>query len=78
MKILTNKGTEYETVFDLEELGEDSYSLLAPYGVESDEIDWPTDAQCSEVAGVTLRFFDAGDHPNRAEAILRVIRDEGE
>ena len=73
MKISPNQGTEFETQFDLEELGEWSWSLRAPEGVEADEVDWPTAEQCSAAAGVALDFFDAGDDPTRAEAILRVV-----
>jgi len=73
MKLFTNEGTEFQTEFELEKLGEDRWSLLAPEDVEADEVDWPTAAQCSAAAGVTLAFFDAGDHPTRSEAILRVV-----
>jgi hypothetical protein len=66
-------GTEHETVFNLVALSEDRYSLLAPEGAAAEEVDWPTDEQCSAVAGVQLEVIDAGDHPKRAEAILRVV-----
>lgn len=72
-KITTRPGTEYETIFDLVQLGEDRYSLLAPDGVDGEEVTWPTDEQCSSAAGVRLEFLDAGDHPGRCEAILRVV-----
>ena len=73
MKVFTNQGTEFQTEFDLEDVGEKRWSLLAPENVDAEQIDWPTPEQCSTAAGVALDYFDAGDHPNRAEAILREI-----
>ena len=74
-QVIVNEGTEFESVFDLIELSEESWSLLAPEGVDGDEIDWPTDEQCSEAAGVTLQMHDAGDHPTRCEAIMSVVNE---
>jgi hypothetical protein len=51
------------------------WSLTGPYGADADELEWPTDEQCSEAAGVRLETFDAGDDPHRPEAIMRVIAD---
>ena len=76
MKITMNKGTEFETEFDLVELSEgESWSLSGPEGSDAEELDWPSDEECSRVAGVRLEMFDAGDHPTCPEAILHVVRD---
>ena len=75
MKIFTNQGTEFQTEFDLEALGDNRWSLLAPENMDAEQIDWPTAQQCSVAASVALDYFDAGDHPTRAEAILREIDD---
>lgn len=74
IQIITNPGTQFATTFSLTALSDDRYSLLAPEGVEADACDWPTDAQCSAAAGIAMEMFDAGDHPTRAEAILRTSR----
>lgn len=76
MKIIMNQGTEFETEFELVELSEgESWSLSGPEGSNAEELAWPCDEECSRVAGVRLKTFDAGDHPTRPEAILHVVRD---
>lgn len=63
------------TRFELTELSDERWSLLAPEGVDGEAVEWPTDQECSAIAGVALETFDSGDHPTRSEAILHVARD---
>jgi hypothetical protein len=35
-----------------------------------DQTPWPSDAVISRHVGATVRFFDAGDHPEASEAIF--------
>lgn len=68
--IITNPGTPEETRFTLRQLGDQSWSLTGPAGSDADQLNWPTDEQCSKAAGVSLVLVDAGDDPVRPEAIL--------
>jgi len=72
VKVKSSDGT----IFDLDELGEVTYSLLAPEGVECDDVEWPTTEECSAAVGMEVRFLDAGDHPTRCEAILIAVRND--
>lgn len=76
--LFMHQGSEFETRFELHQLGDDRWSVLAITDADAGEIDWPSDEQCSRAAGVQLEFIDAGDHPQYAEAIMRVVRDDEE
>ena len=59
-------------VWDLEQISDDKWALLAPEDTDDDgdEIEWPTDEQYSKALGISVMFWDAGDHPSRSSAIM--------
>ena len=48
------------------------YSLLAPAGIDSEEVDWPSDYYIEQMVRGKIVHEDAGDDPLRAEAIIRL------